>query len=348
MNPLITWRGTVSVLALFAAASMASAGDITATFNTPTFDRWMYPYNSASPQGSETEATVFSVIGSDTEWAFDNRDGQMILGYATGGVIPAGQPAANYRVRSARVVARVSRDNAFIYDGTPDSFRTLLPETDPDFLADEDAGQPVELFMCGYRGGWSLDGPMAFGESTPFHNGAPFPFPARGIRNAFAAEYDAGGALIDNSNNRDQRREVRPLAIGTANLAQGAPVPRDTDFVFQIDLSNPQAVRYLRESLAAGKVNLVISSLAITQQQSSNVPAFYCREMPAAVGGVPARLEISVCVGHPADWDCSGVVDVADIFAFLASWFAGDGDFDAGGATDVADIFAFLTAWFGA
>ncbi|MBX3404745.1 MAG: hypothetical protein KF699_15140 [Phycisphaeraceae bacterium] len=348
MNQLITWRGAVCVLGLFAAASMASAGDIAATFSAPMFDRWMYPYNSANPQGSETEASVFSVIGSETEWAFDNRDGQMIIGYATGGAIPAGQPVANYRIRSARLIARASRDNAFVYDGTPDSFRTLLPMSDPDFLADEDAGQPIELFMCGYRGGWALTGPTAFGESTPFHNGAPFPFPARGIRNAFAAEFDAGGLLIDNSNNRDQRREVRPLAIGNADLPQGALVPRDTDFVFEIDLTNPQAIRYLRESLAAGQLNVVISSLAITEQQSANVPAFYCKEMPAAVGGVPARLELSVCVGHPADWDCSGVVEVQDIFAYLASWFAGDGDFDASGVTEVPDLFAFLTAWFGA
>ena len=348
MNQLITWRGAVGVLGLFAAASMASAGDIVATLSTPTFDRWMYPYNSSNPQGSETEATVFSVIGSDTEWAFDNRDGQMIIGYATGGSIPAGQPVANYRVRSARVVARTSRDNTFVYDGTPDSFRTLLPVDDPDYVADEDAGQPIELFMCGYRGGWALTGPTAFAESTPFNNGAPFPFPARGIRNAFAAEFDANGVLIDNSNNRDERREARPLAIGIADLLQGALVPRDTDFVFEIDLANPQAIRYLRESLAAGQLNVVISSLAITQQQSANVPAFYCKETPGVLGGVPARLELSVCVGHPADWDCSGVVEVQDIFAFLTSWFAGDGDFDASGTTEVPDIFEFLTAWFGA
>lgn len=334
--------------AAWLAAAAAMGGDIESSFAVPTFDRWMYPYNSSSPLGSEADATVFSVIGSDTEWAFDNREGQLIIGYATGSAIPAGQPAENYRIRSARVIARTSRDNTFVYDGTPDSFRMLLPTEDPDYLADEDAGQPIELFMCGYRGGWALTGPTAFAENTPFHNGAPFPFPARGIRNAFAAEYDAGGLLIDDSNNRDERREVRPLAIGTTELAAGALVPQNTDFVFDIDLSNPQAIRYLRESLAAGQVNLVISSLAITQQQSANTPAFYCKETPGALGGVPARLELSVCIGHPADWDCSGVVEVPDIFAFLTSWFAGDGDFDASGVTEVPDIFEFLTSWFGA
>lgn len=48
----------------------------------------------------------------------------------------------------------------------------------------------------------------------------------------------------------------------------------------------------------------------------------------------------------PADHDQSGVVEVADIFAFLEAWFAGDADFDESGQTEVPDIFAFLEAWF--
>jgi len=50
----------------------------------------------------------------------------------------------------------------------------------------------------------------------------------------------------------------------------------------------------------------------------------------------------------PVDFDCSGIRDVADIFAFLSAWFAADprSDFNASGVRDVADIFAFLSAWF--
>ncbi len=47
-----------------------------------------------------------------------------------------------------------------------------------------------------------------------------------------------------------------------------------------------------------------------------------------------------------ADWDRNGAVEVADIFAFLASWFAGNADFDGDGVTEVPDIFAFLADWF--
>jgi hypothetical protein len=41
-------------------------------------------------------------------------------------------------------------------------------------------------------------------------------------------------------------------------------------------------------------------------------------------------------------------VQVPDIFAFLAAWFAEDtaADFDGIGGIAVPDIFAFLAAWF--
>jgi hypothetical protein len=49
-----------------------------------------------------------------------------------------------------------------------------------------------------------------------------------------------------------------------------------------------------------------------------------------------------------ADYDCSGTLAVADIFAFLNSWFAGEAraNFDGMNGLQVADIFAFLNAWF--
>jgi hypothetical protein len=49
----------------------------------------------------------------------------------------------------------------------------------------------------------------------------------------------------------------------------------------------------------------------------------------------------------PCDWEDDGDVDVPDIFAFLSSWFAGEGDFDLSGTNEVPDIFAFLACWFG-
>ncbi len=49
----------------------------------------------------------------------------------------------------------------------------------------------------------------------------------------------------------------------------------------------------------------------------------------------------------PADYDGNGQVQVADIFAFLAAWFAGEpAAFEFGGTPGVPAIFAFLAAWF--
>lgn len=50
-----------------------------------------------------------------------------------------------------------------------------------------------------------------------------------------------------------------------------------------------------------------------------------------------------------ADFDGNGTVEVPDIFAFLAAWFAQQpaADFDGVGGVAVPDIFAFLSAWFG-
>jgi len=54
----------------------------------------------------------------------------------------------------------------------------------------------------------------------------------------------------------------------------------------------------------------------------------------------------TIVVGCLADWDGNHLVQVPDIFAFLSSWFAGNGDFDEDGLNAVPDIFAFLSAWF--
>jgi hypothetical protein len=59
-------------------------------------------------------------------------------------------------------------------------------------------------------------------------------------------------------------------------------------------------------------------------------------------------LEATVVICF-ADFNCSGFVEVPDIFAFLSAWFANDAraDFDGSGLpVSVPDIFAFLSAWF--
>jgi hypothetical protein len=61
--------------------------------------------------------------------------------------------------------------------------------------------------------------------------------------------------------------------------------------------------------------------------------------------GVVTAADLSLACG--ADFDGQNGLQVADIFAFLNSWFAGEckADFSGGGLA-VQDIFDFLNAWF--
>jgi hypothetical protein len=67
----------------------------------------------------------------------------------------------------------------------------------------------------------------------------------------------------------------------------------------------------------------------------------------SACGSVTsASARLSACCA--ADIDQSGVLNVQDLFDFLAAFFAGDpaGDFDHSGALTVQDVFDFLAAFF--
>jgi len=79
---------------------------------------------------------------------------------------------------------------------------------------------------------------------------------------------------------------------------------------------------------------------------------------PAGVGVRILPASTTTCAGQSAinagccyaDFNKSGVKDVADIFAFLSAWFANSPFSDVGGdgtgTRDVSDIFQFLSAWF--
>ncbi len=343
---LNTCRKVVVAGLMIASTGSASADPIDVQIGTPTLDRWVYTFGSTP--GTETEATVFSISGSGFESTFDIRDGQFLVGYETSGLVTPAQGTTRYRILSARVTARISRDKVFQYDGTFDALETYFAPEEPGYVADGDVGRPIELHPVGYRNGLSA---ATFVENTPFAFGNPV---QKRVRNAYAAQYanaDGTGSLVDVSNNSYEqvgfpRFESRPIAVGVCPLSAGALVDVNTDFVFDVDVTNAGAIRHIREGLNGGRLNFMISSLSATSQQSSVTPAFYTREFPASLGAVPVRLELRVCVGAPADWNCSGGVSVQDVFDYLGGYFANAGDFNANGSTSVQDIFDFLTAYF--
>jgi len=332
-------RSAACILAALAASPvLAERFDV--LFDQPSIDRWMYPFN-ASPGTRST----FSVFGSDRETPtqFDARDGQVLLAFDTDLVIPPGGSSAGYVVKSAEVTLQVANNLVFRLDTTADPFTNFLPTSDPRFTADADAGQPIELFGAGFRGGWNE---ANFVENAPFANaGASFLSP--GVRNAFAAEVDASGAVRDASNNPREGFQAKPFAIGRVNgLASGAPVPQDSILRFQVDVADAGIQSYLRRGLDRGRLYLVVSALTLVQQQAGDFPVFYAKENALVTFGLAQapRLRIQVetvpaCAAF--DLDCNGVVDTGDVAIALLEFGPCAGcpsDVDGTGFVDFGDI----------
>jgi len=330
------------VAAWSAGGSSAAAQSITVTYDGPFLDRWMYPFNPTP--GTRITASVF---GATNEPLFDDRDGQMILGWRTQDDIPVGLGSSAYQITSARVTVDVAGDLLFIYDDTQDSYRFFLPLDDPEYLEDDTPGQPLELFGTGYRLGFSK---FSWQENTAYTFGDPI---GQRIRTAYAMSFDANGDPVDVSMSVEDRFDPLPFAIGlTAEVDPGDLVPQGTRFTFDINVTNAHVQQYLRDALDAGILNLTLTSLYRTTDFGTSVPILYCREHPDVTFGFAqaATLELSVSLGSPcpADLDGDGQVNSTDMLALLNSWGPCTGcpaDLDGSGIVDSADLLLLLAAW---
>ena len=90
---------------------------------------------------------------------------------------------------------------------------------------------------------------------------------------------------------------------------------------------------------------------AVSFSKFKNVPslgmsfAVVCQVSDICGAAASDFASVTIC---PADFDCSGAVDVSDIFSFLAAWFghSPSADFNGDGVVSVQDIFSFLAVWF--
>jgi hypothetical protein len=105
-------------------------------------------------------------------------------------------------------------------------------------------------------------------------------------------------------------------------------------------------------TLSASASSTAAPELDLTDDTASLTVA-----LPACPAETPFRcadgrcvIAIADCAAPPCapDFNHDGHLAVADIFAFLNAWFAGDAaaNFDGINGLQVADIFAFLNAWF--
>ncbi|MFG0305533.1 MAG: GC-type dockerin domain-anchored protein [Phycisphaerales bacterium JB040] len=335
---------TYAMLALALTSGLAMAQPASVDLGPADRDRWMYPFNF-SP-GVRAVATTFGATVAGP--GFDDRDAQFVVGWDTDPEIPAGEPSVNYRIASARVTLTIAAGDQMAYDPTLDTYATYLDETDPGFVPDADAGRPVVLHPAAYRNGFDL----ATWEEFSVFGGVPAVEPAQGARNVYPANFDAQGVPFDVSNNVKEGFDPAPYAVGQfPGVTPGALVPQDAPVVFELDLTDPDFVGYLQESLSAGRLNLVVSSLHFASggpdggAGDPQYPAFYTKEDPvASILGFEPRLEITYELASPVDFNGDGIIDNGDIGAFVALFIAGDlrADVNDDGVLDNGDIGTFV------
>ena len=102
----------------------------------------------------------------------------------------------------------------------------------------------------------------------------------------------------------------------------------------------------LMDSSAAGNPSAATAVLMLTGLGVSDATTYDCIVTAPCGSATSNAATLRVC---PADFNCSGALEVSDIFDFLAAWFASDprADFNGVNGLGVQDIFDFLAAWFG-
>ena len=313
-------------------------------YASPAVDRWNYPFNP-TPGTRITASTFGNEPGSPL---FDNRDGQFIVGFNTSADIPTGLGSSKYTIQSCTMTITFANDFVVEYDNTVDPYTAFLPESDPEYVADSDLGQPIELFGVGFRNGYSL---LDWNETSPFAPASATVLNPS-VRNAYATARNASGSWIDISNSVRNRVTPTPFAVGTiSGLKPGELVPLGSTMCFELDVSRADVQEYLRDAINAGRLRLTVSSLTKVVQQGGNYPQFYCRENPVVVvtgvGGATLSIEVSTTTCAPADLDCDGMVAASDLSLLLASWgVAGvTADLDGDGIVGASDLSLLLAAW---
>ena len=333
-----------SSICLAPLSSLASAQDFQGTIEVPSADRWNYGFNQTP--GTRTIASAFGYTG--TLYEFDDRDGLITIAFDTSQLVPTGAGEERYLINSIEFEITLSHDFSSGYDPTQDEWQTHLQPEDPEYVADEDVGRPVELFATGYRNGYSS---ATWTEDAPFSPTGPF---GEEVRNAFAVELLPSGSEQDVSNSVLTGFTPTSLAIGQVDGVEvGGVIPEGTALRFVVDTSLQENQAWLAAGLEEGRLIFTISTLLEAEKQGGDFIEFYMREHPLVSADVRSAGTLSLSgsiieeCDQPGDLNHDCVINGADIGLLLAMWGTSnpDGDISGDGYVNGVDLGLLLAAF---
>ncbi|MEE8171027.1 MAG: dockerin type I domain-containing protein [Phycisphaerae bacterium] len=341
--------------ALALALALAVAGTVqaqTITFDTPSDDRWHYPFNG-SP-GNRPAGSNFGAIG---DVRFNNRDAEVFVAWDTSSQIDIALGTTAYNIQSITVTLTNEANAEWPVDSTVDEWFTFdlngdkmqnadgFPRGDPsdtDGESDDvDPGRPVELYGLAFDSFFTAQTWTEFSffvGSTVGVEGDPrdpFPFTFQaGTLDILHVEDNAAG--LHNSGLPSPVFEFTPTPWAVGNPLSYTPaaqtIPFDVELPIDLSLHGGAVRRHFQQLLNDGRLFVAIASLHEADEQvvAPTFPSFFMKEAVGIIPGAkPPKLEIVLATpGVPGDIDGDGDVDAIDAGLFADVLLGTDTDPD--------------------
>lgn len=340
----------------------------TAEWLEPDLDTWSYPnavYQPGIPfatPGSRLFAPSFGGFSLDEQTnqlnpGFASRTGYTVFAFDTTEEVESGLSRERYVINSvtATLKARKGQEGPIVYSATPLTIESALD----DVINDEFGVQvPVELFGVGFNGGYDGFGLGDASTSQPYteaepvwSNGEYLLYPTDAEGRDSVNSLNGGNSSTEPSGETDPFTHT-PFAIGTVPGAiEGAQLPDDTTFEFDLDLTNAGVLDYVKRGLSDGVLGFTVSTLHFaTMTETGNggfYPQWYTKDAVASgfyPNAAPASLTVDFeILPLPGDYDNSGFVDVLDYNLWRSEF--GNSGIGADGNQDGVVNLADYTIW---
>ncbi len=316
-----------SCTALLAMASVLQAGQF--TFETPSDDRWHYPFNFTP--GFRATGSCFGAVGSE---GFNNRDAMIYIAWDTSSLIPPGQGVDAYDLQSITVTltnqANASINPDWPIDLTVDEWFTYDLNGDGDVNLDgiergepgdtdgesndDDPGRPLELYGLAFgptttEAAWSEGTGFLGGDSETVVARDPFPFVYQDVTNEPLHVEDSVSGLFNESQGVSEFTPT-PWATGAPiGYTPGAQsIPFDVQFEVDLTLADGEVRAYFQEQLNNGRIIVAVNSLTETviMGPTTGIPSFYMKEGVNLDAGAKAA-SLRVVLAEPDVPAVSGV-----------------------------------------